>query len=70
MCFGGKSFDDCLATLDRLLVRFTECLISISFTKRIFVKPQVDFISHKVTAQGIAADPTKPMKQTEWPFPA
>ncbi|OWZ12862.1 hypothetical protein PHMEG_00013910 [Phytophthora megakarya] len=32
-CFGGKTFDDCLTTLDRLLARFTECRICISFTK-------------------------------------
>ncbi|OWY99817.1 hypothetical protein PHMEG_00029120 [Phytophthora megakarya] len=35
ICFGGKTFDDCLMTLDRLLGRFTEyrISISISFTK-------------------------------------
>ena len=69
ICFGGKSFDECLAMLNRLLVRFTECRISISFTKSIFVQPQVDFLSHKVTAQGIAADPTKLVRLAEWPFP-
>ena len=69
-CFGGKSFDGCLATLDRLLVRFTEFQIRISFTNSIFVQPQVDFLPHKVTALGIAADPTKLVKLAEWPFPA
>lgn len=68
ICFRGQSFEDCLATLDILLVRFTECRISISFTKSIFAQSQVDFLSHKVNAQGIAADPTKLMKLVEWPF--
>ncbi|GMF60290.1 unnamed protein product [Phytophthora fragariaefolia] len=46
ICFGGTTFEDCLATLSRLLARFAECRISISFTKRIFVQPAVDFLSH------------------------
>ena len=57
--FGGTSFEECLAMLDRLLIRFTECHISIRFTKSIFVQPQVDFMLHKVTAHGITADLTK-----------
>ena len=67
--FGGKGFDECLATLDWLLVRFTEFHISISFTKSIFVQPQVHLLSHKLTAQGIAADPTKLGNLAKWPFP-
>ncbi|GMF27856.1 unnamed protein product [Phytophthora fragariaefolia] len=35
VCFGGKTFDECMATLDKLLSRFEECRISISFTKSI-----------------------------------
>ena len=68
--FGDKSFKESLVTHDRLLVRFTECRISTSFTKNIFVQPQVDFLRHKVIAQGIAADPKKRAKLTEWSFPA
>ena len=59
ICFGGKIFEECLATLYRMLVRFTECRISISYTKSIYMLPQVIFLSHNVTAQGIAADPAK-----------
>ncbi|GMF60036.1 unnamed protein product [Phytophthora fragariaefolia] len=36
ICFGGESFDSCLETLDRLLSRFEECRISVSFTKSMF----------------------------------
>ena len=54
-CFGGKSFEEDLETLECLLMRFIECSISTSSTKSIFVQPQVDF-SHKVTAHGITAD--------------
>ncbi|OWZ16024.1 LOW QUALITY PROTEIN: hypothetical protein PHMEG_00010244 [Phytophthora megakarya] len=59
ICFGGKSFDDCLTTLDRLLTRFTECCISISFTKSIFVQPGVEFLSHEVWHEGIRANTKK-----------
>ncbi|GMF69434.1 unnamed protein product [Phytophthora fragariaefolia] len=49
ICFGGTKFEDCLATLSRLLAWFAECRISISFTKSIFVQPAVDFLSHEVS---------------------
>ncbi|KAG3059253.1 hypothetical protein PI124_g22846 [Phytophthora idaei] len=44
ICFGGEDFDSCLATLDRLLTRFAQCRISISFTKSISCQPKVDFV--------------------------
>ncbi|POM66809.1 Hypothetical protein PHPALM_17268 [Phytophthora palmivora] len=47
ICCCNETFDGCLATLDRLLQRFTECRISVSFTKRIFVQSKVDFLSHE-----------------------
>ncbi|OWZ10833.1 hypothetical protein PHMEG_00016238 [Phytophthora megakarya] len=56
---GGKSFDDCLATLDRLLIRFTEYRISISFTKTIFVQPRVEFLFHEVSHEEIRANAKK-----------
>ncbi|GMF51326.1 unnamed protein product [Phytophthora fragariaefolia] len=41
ICFGGKTFDECPATLDKLLSRFEECRISISFTKSIFAQSRL-----------------------------
>ncbi|KAE8984691.1 hypothetical protein PF011_g20683 [Phytophthora fragariae] len=69
ICFGGESFEGCLETLDRLLARFEECRISISFTKSIFVQSKVDFLSHEVTRAGIRADPKKLKAITELSFP-
>ncbi|OWY96541.1 hypothetical protein PHMEG_00033170 [Phytophthora megakarya] len=66
ICFGGTTFDDCLDTLDKLLVRFEECRISVSFTKIIFCQSKVDFLSHEVSPEGIRADPKK---MTAMPFP-
>ncbi|GMF39309.1 unnamed protein product [Phytophthora fragariaefolia] len=69
ICFGGTTFEDCPATLSRLLARFAECRISISFTKSIFVQPAVDFLSHEVSQHGIRANPAKLAAIVELPFP-
>ncbi|ETP20798.1 hypothetical protein F441_05568, partial [Phytophthora nicotianae CJ01A1] len=69
ICFGGETFDSCLATLDRLLSCFAECRISDSFKKSIFVQSRVDFLSHEVSPAGIRADPKKMGAITELPFP-
>ncbi|POM79906.1 Hypothetical protein PHPALM_2322, partial [Phytophthora palmivora] len=70
ICFGGKSFDECLETLDRLLSRFAECRISVSFTKSIFVQPKVGFLSHAITNEGIQADTKKLAAIAELMFPS
>ncbi|OWY97046.1 hypothetical protein PHMEG_00032517, partial [Phytophthora megakarya] len=69
VCFGGTTFDDCLDTLDKLLMRFEECRISVSFTKNIFCQSKVDFSSHEVSSAGIRADVKKITAITELPFP-
>ncbi|KAJ8571293.1 hypothetical protein ON010_g5541 [Phytophthora cinnamomi] len=69
ICFGGEDFDSCLATLDRLLSRFEECRISVSFTKSIFVQGRVDFLSHEVSKDGIRPDPKKLDAITKLSFP-
>ncbi|KAE9163080.1 hypothetical protein PF005_g30592 [Phytophthora fragariae] len=69
ICFGGRTFEDCLHTLDRLLSRFEDCRISVSFTKSIFVQRQVDFLSHGISRDGIRANPKKMAAITELTFP-
>ncbi|GMF15267.1 unnamed protein product [Phytophthora fragariaefolia] len=68
ICF-GESFDAYLETLDRLLSRFEECQISVSFTKIMFVQPTVDFLSHAMSREGLRADEKKLKAITELPFP-
>ncbi|KAG3157197.1 hypothetical protein PC128_g21703 [Phytophthora cactorum] len=67
--FGGEDFDSCLASLDRLLTRFAQCWISISFTKSIVCQPKVDFLSHEILPEGIKADSKKLAAITELSFP-
>ncbi|GMF22442.1 unnamed protein product [Phytophthora fragariaefolia] len=69
ICFGGTTFEACLATLSRLLARFAECRISISFTKSIFVQAAGDFLSHEVSQHGIRPNPAKVAAIAELPFP-
>ncbi|GMF31292.1 unnamed protein product [Phytophthora lilii] len=68
IAFGRATFDDCLSTLDRLLTRFTECRISVSFTKSIFVQRRVDFLSHEVSVEGLRASSTKMASIAKLPF--
>ncbi|KAE9270761.1 hypothetical protein PR003_g30720, partial [Phytophthora rubi] len=68
--FGSETFEACLATLDRLLRRFRECRISVSFSKSLFVQRKVGFLSHDVSAAGIAPDAKKAAAVTELSFPA
>ncbi|GMF22446.1 unnamed protein product [Phytophthora fragariaefolia] len=68
--FGGSTFDECLGTLDRLLARFAECRISVSFTKSVFVQHKGDFLSYEVTNDGIRADSKKLAAIAEHPFPS
>ncbi|KAE8968601.1 hypothetical protein PR003_g31764 [Phytophthora rubi] len=70
ICFGSETFEACLATLDRLLSRFQECRISVSFSKSLFVQRKVGFLSHDVSAAGIAPDSKKAAAVTELSFPA
>ncbi|GMF58203.1 unnamed protein product [Phytophthora fragariaefolia] len=70
ICFGGATFDECLDTLDRLLARFAECRISVGFTKSVFVQHKVDFLSHKVTNDGIRANSKKLAAIAELSFPS
>ncbi|OWZ11593.1 hypothetical protein PHMEG_00015358 [Phytophthora megakarya] len=69
ICFGSETFDGCLSTLDRLLRRFTECRISVSFTKSIFISSLVYFLPHEVVPEGLRADAKKIKRVTEFSFP-
>ncbi|GMF63161.1 unnamed protein product [Phytophthora fragariaefolia] len=69
ICFGGKTFDECLATLDKLLSRFEECRISFSFTKSIFAQSRVDFLSHDISRDGMRANSKKLTAIATLPFP-
>ncbi|OWZ15536.1 hypothetical protein PHMEG_00010798 [Phytophthora megakarya] len=68
ICFGSETFEGCLSILNRLLQRFTECRISVSFTKSIFVQPRVDFLSHTMSPAGIHADVKKMNSVANLPF--
>ncbi|KAE9357423.1 hypothetical protein PF008_g3167 [Phytophthora fragariae] len=66
--FGSETFEACLAMPDRLLSRFQECRISVSFTKSLFVQQKVSFLTHEVSAA--TPDAKKAAAVTELSFPA
>ncbi|OWZ06580.1 hypothetical protein PHMEG_00021141 [Phytophthora megakarya] len=68
ICFGGTTCDACLDTLDKLLARFEECRISVSFSKSIFGQSKVDSLSHEVSPEGIRADSKQMTVITKLPF--
>ncbi|KAE9176580.1 hypothetical protein PF005_g22174 [Phytophthora fragariae] len=69
---GGPDESSLVPVLDRhrLLSRFQECRISVSFSKSLFVQRKVGFLSHDVSAAGIAPDAKKAAAVTELSFPA
>ncbi|KAE8897900.1 hypothetical protein PF005_g31026 [Phytophthora fragariae] len=56
ICFGSETFEACLATLDRLLSRFQECRISVSFSKSLFVQRKVVWCSASLKIRGPTCD--------------
>ncbi|OWZ20050.1 hypothetical protein PHMEG_0005596 [Phytophthora megakarya] len=68
ICFGSETFDGSLPTVGRLPQRFTECRISVSFTKRTFVQSRVDVLSHEVVPGRLSADAKKIKRVTEVSF--
>ncbi|GMF41156.1 unnamed protein product [Phytophthora fragariaefolia] len=69
ICFGGKTFDECLVTLDKLLSRFGECRISVSFSKSIFAQSRVEILSHDISRDCMRANSKKLTEITTLSFP-
>ncbi|OWZ12996.1 hypothetical protein PHMEG_00013758 [Phytophthora megakarya] len=67
ICFGNDTLDGCLDALDKLLERFRECRISVSFIKSILVQSRLNFLSHEVTDEGLRPD-TKKMKALKYEY--
>ncbi|GMF63198.1 unnamed protein product [Phytophthora fragariaefolia] len=68
ICFDGKTFDECLVTLAKLLNRFEEYRISVSFTKSISAQSRVEFSSHVSSREGMRANSKKLTEITKLSF--
>ena len=63
----GKSFDDHLHNLQQVLDCLQQAGLKLHADKCQFLKHQVHFLGHIVSANGVAPDPSKTDKVKEWP---
>lgn len=65
----GKSFSDVLKSLDEALLRLRAAGLTLNLSKCQFFRKEVKFLGHVISGQGMATDPEKVSKVTEWPQP-
>ena len=65
----GKTFDELLSALDDTLFRLREAGLALNLAKCQFVKPQVTFLGHVISKDGMSTDPEKVAKVRHWPQP-
>jgi transposase InsO family protein len=65
----GRSIEEHLERLKSVLQRIREANLKLSPSKCFFLKKEVDYLGHVVTANGIKTDPKKIEKVKNWPHP-
>lgn len=66
----SKTFEEHLERLDIILERLKECNLKLAPEKCVFFQPEVKFLGHVVTSNGISTDPDKVDKVRNWPVPS
>lgn len=66
----GRTLQEHEERLLKVLDRLEECGLKISIDKCQFCQPQVKFLGHIVSAEGVATDPEKVSAVTHWKKPA
>lgn len=65
----GRSFADHLGNLHMVLTHLCEAGLKLKPKKCSFCLPQVEFLGHIVSVQGVSTDPAKVEKVKSWPVP-
>lgn len=65
----SPTFHDHLARLETVLKRLRETGLKAKMEKCHFLQPEVRFLGHQVSAQGIGTDPDKISAVKQWPVP-
>ena len=65
----SKSFEDHLAHMDLVFMRLREANIKLKASKCHFAYPQVTYLGHIVSCNGIQADPDKVSAVQDFPLP-
>ena len=66
----SPTFQDHLLRLETVLQRLRETGLKVKVEKCHFLQPEVRFLGHKVSAQGISTDPDKISSVKAWPIPS
>lgn len=66
----SSTFDEHLARLETVFKRLRETGLKIKVEKCHFLQPEVRFLGHQVSAQGVSTDPDKINAVQEWPTPS
>ena len=65
----GKSFEEHLRNLSSVLQRLREANLRLKPKKCFFCRKQVAYLGHVVSSGGVATDPEKTSKVSDWPIP-
>ena len=65
----GRTFEEHLQNLQAVLIRLREAGLKLKPQKCALCLPQVEFLGHVVSAQGVSTDPRKTEKVRNWPIP-
>lgn len=65
----SSTFSDHLVRLETVLKRLKETGLKVKMEKCHFLQPEVRFLGHQVSAQGIGTDPDKVSAVKQWPIP-
>ena len=65
----GRNFEDHLANLHQVFLRFREAGLKVKPSKCELLKRKVYFLGHIVSEEGVATDPAKTAKVASWPRP-
>ncbi|XP_029902664.1 uncharacterized protein LOC115355879 [Myripristis murdjan] len=65
----SSTFSDHLVRLETVLKRLRKTGLKVKMEKCHFLQPEVRFLGHQVSAQGIGTDPDKVSAVKQWPIP-
>ncbi len=66
----SSSFEAHLSRLETVLCRLREAGLKIKAEKCHFLQPEVRFLGHQMSAQGVGPDPDKLSAVVQWPVPS
>ena len=65
----GRSFSEVLSALDEALLRLRAAGLTLNLSKCQFFRSEVKFLGHVISGRGLATDPDKVERVSDWPQP-